>query len=73
MENFNPVQNSYSALWSEYRDLQSAIPLPNVIRRILESIFYNYVVMMAKTLENVFSNVFVKRKVPHILVEKYPT
>ena len=39
MENYNPVQNSYAALWSEYKDVCAAIPLLNVIRRILEYYF----------------------------------
>lgn len=39
MENFNPVQNSYAALWAEYRDLNGTIPTMNVIRRILEYYF----------------------------------
>ena len=39
LENYNPVQNSYAALWDEYKDLRSAIPLLNVIRRILEYYF----------------------------------
>lgn len=38
-ENFNPVQNSYAALWCEYREVDSAIPVLNVIRRILEYYF----------------------------------
>lgn len=38
-KNYNPVQNSYSALWTEYRTLTSTIPLMNVIRRILEYYF----------------------------------
>jgi len=38
-ENFNPVQNSYAALWAEYRELNGTIPLMNVIRRILEYYF----------------------------------
>lgn len=37
--NFNPVQNSYAALWEEYDNVSSAIPLMNVIRRILEYYF----------------------------------
>lgn len=37
--NFNPVQNSYAALWEEYNSVSSAIPLMNVIRRILEYYF----------------------------------
>jgi wobble nucleotide-excising tRNase len=38
-ENFNPVQNSYAALWGEYREVDTAIPVLNVIRRILEYYF----------------------------------
>ncbi len=38
-ENYNPVQNSYAALWDEFRVLKSTIPLLNVIRRILEYYF----------------------------------
>ena len=38
-ENYNPVQNSYAALWDELRDIQSTIPCLNVMRRILEYYF----------------------------------
>jgi len=38
-ENYNPVQNSYAALWSEYREVDTVIPVLNVIRRILEYYF----------------------------------
>ncbi len=38
-ENFNPVQNSYAALWSEYSEVDTVIPVLNVIRRILEYYF----------------------------------
>lgn len=37
--NINPVKNSYAALWDEYKELKSAVPLMNVIRRILEYYF----------------------------------
>lgn len=37
--NVNPVKNSYAALWDEYREVKSAVPLMNVIRRILEYYF----------------------------------
>lgn len=37
--NRNPVQNSYAALWEEYKELNSTIPLLNVIRRILDYYF----------------------------------
>lgn len=38
-ENYNPVQNSYAALWDELRDIRSTIPALNVMRRILEYYF----------------------------------
>lgn len=38
-ENYNPVQNSYAALWGEYREVDTVIPTMNVIRRILEYYF----------------------------------
>lgn len=37
--NYNLVQNSYVALWEEYREINAPIPLMNVIRRILEYYF----------------------------------
>ena len=39
LENYNPVQNSYAALWDELRDADSVIPALNVMRRILEYYF----------------------------------
>lgn len=39
MENYNPVQSSYAALWDELREVTSVIPAVNVMRRILESYF----------------------------------
>lgn len=38
-ENYNPVQNSYAALWDELAELSSPIPVMNVIRQILEYYF----------------------------------
>lgn len=38
-QNCNPVQNSYSALWEEYREVKRFIPLMNVIHRILDYYF----------------------------------
>ena len=40
--NYNPIKNSYAALWEEYKELKdiaSAVPLLNIIRRILEYYF----------------------------------
>jgi wobble nucleotide-excising tRNase len=37
--NVNPVKNSYAALWDEYKADLSAVPLVNVVRRILEYYF----------------------------------
>lgn len=39
IENRNPVQNSYKALWSELNELTGAITVMSVIRRILEYYF----------------------------------
>lgn len=38
-ENYNPVQNAYAALWSEYEEVTSPIAILNVIHRILEHYF----------------------------------
>lgn len=38
-ENYNPVQNSYAALWGELREVDSPITVLNVVRRILEYYF----------------------------------
>ena len=38
-ENYNPVQNSYAALWTEYKEVKTPIPLMNVIHRILDYYF----------------------------------
>ena len=38
-ENYSPVINSYAALWAEYKEVNSAITLLNVARRILEHYF----------------------------------
>ncbi len=37
--NVNPVKNSYAALWEEYNEIKSPVPLMNVIRKILEYYF----------------------------------
>lgn len=37
--NINPVKNSYVALWEEYKEVSTAVPLMNAIRRILECYF----------------------------------
>lgn len=39
LENYNPIQNSYAALWDEYKELKTANTLKNVIRHILEYYF----------------------------------
>lgn len=35
---YNPVENSYHALWEEYKEIKSPIPLKNV-RKILNMYF----------------------------------
>lgn len=52
-ENYNPVQNSYAALWEEYKTVNSLIPLMNVIRRILEYYFLQLCGYEGATLRNV--------------------
>ena len=37
--NYSPVQNSYSALWREYKEVKSALALKRVMRHILEHYF----------------------------------
>jgi len=37
--NVNPVKNSYAALWEEYKEVSTVVPLMNAIRRILEHYF----------------------------------
>lgn len=39
LENYNPIQNSYAALWDEYKELKTANTVNNVIRHILEYYF----------------------------------
>lgn len=39
MENYNPIQNSYAALWDEYKELKTVNTITNVIRHILEYYF----------------------------------
>ena len=39
MINENPVKSSYAALWEEFREMQSPVPLINVIRQIVEYYF----------------------------------
>jgi hypothetical protein len=51
------VQNSYAALWGEYQEVDTAIPVLNVIRRILEYYFmqlcgYEGVDMRKRVLED---------------------
>lgn len=38
-ENYNPVQNSYAALWDELKEVSSPVAAMNVIRRISEYYF----------------------------------
>lgn len=39
LENYNPIQNSYAALWDEYKELKTVNTITNVIRHILEYYF----------------------------------
>lgn len=53
MRNYNPVQNSYAALWTEYNEVRSSITLKNVIRRILEYYFIQICGYDGVTLEDI--------------------
>ncbi len=64
MENYNPVQNAYAALWTEYKEVTTAIPLLNVIRKILEYYFiqicgYNGVTIQERILSDANRRKFV--------------
>jgi len=39
LENYNPVQNSYAALWREFKEVDTSLSMMNVVRRILEYYF----------------------------------
>lgn len=38
-ENYNPIQNSYAALWDEYKELKTVNTITNVVHHILEYYF----------------------------------
>lgn len=50
--NVNPVKNSYAALWSEFKNLHTTVPLLNVIRQILEYYFLQLCGYEGKTLRD---------------------
>lgn len=56
MRNYNPVQNSYAALWTEYKEVCSSITLKNVIRRILEYYFIQICGYDGYTLKDIILN-----------------
>ena len=58
-ENYNPVKNAYAALWSEYQELNSEIPLMNVIHRILDFYFLD---MCGKDGMNIREEILVKER-----------
>lgn len=53
MENYNPVKNSYTVLWDEYKELKNPTSLMNVIRQILEYYFVHLCGYDGLTLEKV--------------------
>ena len=53
MENYNPVKNSYTVLWDEYKELKNPTSLLNVIRQILEYYFVHLCGYDELTLEKV--------------------
>ena len=64
--NYNPIKNSYAALWEEYKELKnvaSAVPLLNVIRRILE---YYFVQICGYDRDHIRNMVFERNKDKYI-------
>ncbi|KXA15554.1 type IIL restriction-modification enzyme MmeI [Gardnerella pickettii] len=56
MMNYNPIQNSYSALWSEYKIVNEPIHIINIIRRILEYYFLQICGYDGFTLKSIMLN-----------------
>lgn len=50
--NYNPIQNSYAALWEEFKSATAPILLMSVIRRILEYYFLQLCGYEGTTLRN---------------------
>jgi wobble nucleotide-excising tRNase len=48
-ENFSPVQNSYTALWQEYRDAQLPTTLMSIICRIID---YHFIQLCSYTIDD---------------------
>ena len=56
-QNYNPVQNSYTALWHEYGEVKSAIALKRVMRHILDYYFLQISGFEGQSLrERIFKN-----------------
>jgi wobble nucleotide-excising tRNase len=66
MVNVNPVQNSYAALWGEYREVDTVIPLQAVIRRILE---YYFLQICGHDGDELHEEVLVKNREKFIMVQ----
>jgi wobble nucleotide-excising tRNase len=49
MENYSPVQNSYTALWNEYKDARLSTTLLSIARRIVE---YHFIELCSYEIEN---------------------
>ena len=54
-KNYSPVQNSYTALWNEYRDAQLPTTLLSVIRRIIE---YHFIQLCSYGIDELRTRVF---------------
>ena len=68
-ENYNPVQNSYKAMWTELKEAKTAIPALSVIRQILEYYFmqmcgYDRKLLRKQVLEGKHKNLFIIDAVP---------
>ena len=66
-ENYNPVKNAYAALWTEYQELKSEIPLMNVIHRILDFYFLD---MCGRDGLNVREDVLIKNREQFIEIKE---
>jgi wobble nucleotide-excising tRNase len=59
MENYNPVQNSYATLWSEYKELKPSLMVVNVMRQILD---YYFIQLCGYTYDSLRQMLLVKHK-----------
>lgn len=59
-ENYSPVQNSYTALWQEYKDAKLSTTLLHIIDRIVD---YHFILLCS------YERAYLKNRVSEFLVE----